>query len=231
MADMNMDVIRVLLFSPNVIGYIRFGLSLLCFIGPAYQEHPYLFLRLSTDTALIALIRVSLCFSLYGVAVALDYVDGLFAKVFDQRSSFGAFLDVLLDVIHRGLLWCRVAPDYGPWISALEWTCFVTTTCIQSHHWKQVQADMPYIVATVMANGLHNPIGNFVAVSINCLPMWIYVNNRLPDSVMALPMIGIALAMGRVLGGVCELWYVARHCHKLLSADALLLQNKRKEKQ
>lgn len=69
---------RVFFYVPNVIGYVR-----LVLIGLAFY--------VALDAPVLFFVLYSLS---YGV---LDWVDGLAARLLDQRSRFGAALDMVLD--------------------------------------------------------------------------------------------------------------------------------------
>lgn len=68
--------LSVLLYVPNIIGYLRIALSILAF---SHYSAP-------TTFALY-----------YSLAFVLDAFDGLAARVFNQSSDFGALLDMLTD--------------------------------------------------------------------------------------------------------------------------------------
>ena len=72
--------LTVALFIPNLIGYIRFAFL---FIGAFFG------LSKGSTTMYFPLF--------YGMSQALDAVDGLAARKFDQCSKFGAGLDMVCD--------------------------------------------------------------------------------------------------------------------------------------
>lgn len=53
-----------------------------------------------------------LSFWLFVVNLSLDFLDGLLARALKQTSSFGAVLDVLIDVLCRGWLWATALPAH-----------------------------------------------------------------------------------------------------------------------
>ena len=67
---------HVLLFIPNIIGYVRFLLGVAAFIN---YKHPITFV---------------VC---YGLSYFLDWTDGYFARRYSQCSEFGAMLDMITD--------------------------------------------------------------------------------------------------------------------------------------
>ncbi|XP_039478558.1 CDP-diacylglycerol--inositol 3-phosphatidyltransferase 1 [Oreochromis aureus] len=75
--------LKVLLYWPNIVGYIRIGLV---FAAWAAYETPVVFLPLYSLTS-------------------LDAVDGWLARRLGQTSRFGAWLDVAVDNLGRGMLW------------------------------------------------------------------------------------------------------------------------------
>lgn len=131
---------QVLLFVPNVIGYTRLALIVASFHSGCFDKQPALFL------------------GLYAANAALDGVDGAAARRLGQTSAFGAWLDVVVDNVGRSLLWCRLFPELGPWVSCLEWATFSCTHTI-GEGWKMDFGDAPRLVLGVMANGFYNPLG------------------------------------------------------------------------
>lgn len=73
-----MSMSRVFFYVPNVIGYVRAVLLLVAF-----------FFALDAPVVFIVLYSLS-----YGI---LDILDGLAARMLDQRSRFGAALDMVID--------------------------------------------------------------------------------------------------------------------------------------
>lgn len=120
---------NIWLYWPNVVGYVRLIVTALNFHF-FYDANPEYFVYL-------------FCFSTF-----LDYVDGALAKMLNQKSTFGAFLDVLVDNLTRGALWTRACPKYGSLFMGLEWL-----TCASTHsalgHWKSEHKGMPNIVKLV----------------------------------------------------------------------------------
>ncbi|XP_023679023.1 uncharacterized protein [Paramormyrops kingsleyae] len=76
--------LEVLLYVPNLIGYIRVLLVLAAWAG---FNNPEIFVP---------------C---YGISVILDGVDGFVARRLKQTSELGAWLDVVIDNTGRGMLW------------------------------------------------------------------------------------------------------------------------------
>lgn len=102
LSDQKWQRLRVLLFVPNLVDYGRLLLLLL-------------FLNICTSWPLQAALLYVLC-------VSLDGVDGALARRYQQSSTFGALLDVLVDNIGRSMLWSLATPPpYGALVPALEW--------------------------------------------------------------------------------------------------------------
>lgn len=95
-----------------------------------------------------------------------------------QISAFGAWLDVIVDNIGRSFLWCRVAPEYGPWISCLEWVTFSCTHTLGSG-WKFDFGNAPSWVLRVMANGFYTAVGVWGIAGLHCLPLLIYLQTHM----------------------------------------------------
>uniref|UniRef100_A0A8C4PWJ9 CDP-diacylglycerol--inositol 3-phosphatidyltransferase n=1 Tax=Eptatretus burgeri TaxID=7764 RepID=A0A8C4PWJ9_EPTBU len=75
---------NVFLFVPNVIGYVRLVCLLLAWFS---FKSPIAFVLF------------------YSIFAILDAVDGAVARRLSQTSAFGAFFDIFLDNLGRGLLW------------------------------------------------------------------------------------------------------------------------------
>ena len=86
----------VLLYAPNVIGYVRVGCALSAFGLMIYQP----------DRWLLAL-------HLYVAAFAGDLFDGLIARSLDQCSSYGGLLDMVTDRCSTAGLLYVLAGEYG----------------------------------------------------------------------------------------------------------------------
>merc|ERR1711860_430237 len=88
---------EVLLYWPNVLGYIRLALYVIAAtialgVPPGTQ-------------ALAKHVIVSFVLLLFSVAHALDFLDGVLARRLGQSSKFGEVFDVALDNSARSLSW------------------------------------------------------------------------------------------------------------------------------
>ncbi|XP_056021969.1 uncharacterized protein LOC130054903 [Ostrea edulis] len=190
---------NVLFYVPNVIGYIRlllFGASL-----PFYNQ-PGWFL------------------ALYGTSVSLDGFDGYFARKLNQTSRFGAWFDVVIDLISRGGLWCLLN-KYGYFIILVEWLTFVATHT-RGPNWKATDEEFPYFCKLVMANGFKTPLG-FIAISgVHVLPIALYCqqSNFLQDFSIMTPTVFnfviLFLVIGRIMALRVEVFYIQSHVKSLL---------------
>ncbi|CAI5992115.1 unnamed protein product [Closterium sp. NIES-64] len=119
-------VVRILLFWPNIIGYLRIALLLtLLLYLPLSAPHPINLSTLSASSSLPSIAHahasvyprahaspfathampVLLCALLYLLNMALDGVDGVVARRLRQVSAFGAILDVAVDNALRTAMW------------------------------------------------------------------------------------------------------------------------------
>ncbi|KAK2178466.1 hypothetical protein NP493_542g00015 [Ridgeia piscesae] len=192
-----------LLYIPNVIDYLRFVLVLMSWV--TYYSHPF-------SSA-----------ALYTVSISLDGVDGYLARKLKQQSEFGAWLDVVVDNIGRGMIWCRLY-HFGFLVAALEWLTFVCTHQCYSE-WKTPPAEAPVLVKAVMAHNFKSLWGFIAVGSLHVLPLWLYchysgvfIDIFIP---MSLQYVGIGLlASGRSLCMLVELWFVYNHILCLLNEEA-----------
>uniref|UniRef100_A0A3Q1FXI6 Uncharacterized LOC110955868 n=1 Tax=Acanthochromis polyacanthus TaxID=80966 RepID=A0A3Q1FXI6_9TELE len=146
----------VLLYWPNIVGYIRIGLV---FAAWAAYNTPALFVPL------------------YSVSIALDGVDGWLARRLGQTSRFGAWLDVVVDNLGRGMLWSLLF-EWGFLVCALEWCVFVCNHSTRGDRWKESFSSSPPLIQAIMANGFWTPLGAWVVGGLHCLPLWLYWYQR-----------------------------------------------------
>ncbi|XP_015223158.1 CDP-diacylglycerol--glycerol-3-phosphate 3-phosphatidyltransferase isoform X1 [Lepisosteus oculatus] len=187
--------LEVLLFVPNVIGYIR---VLLLGIAWAYFHEPEVFIP---------------C---YVISIILDGVDGWAARRLNQTSEFGAWLDVVVDNLGRGMLWSMLF-EAGWLVAAVEWCVFVCTHSALGAQWKSRLGAGPPWVQAVMANGFKTPPGVLAIGGLHVLPVWLYGYQRgvltEPLSIPAwLQGLGaIVLIAGRLLCFTVEVWCIWMH--------------------
>ena len=190
---------EILLFVPNLIGYVRIGLFVL---SVHFYDSPQTF---------------TLC---YMLNVALDFVDGYAARKLDQCSVFGAWLDVLIDNLTRGFLWSQLS-KLGYIIASIEWTVFVCTHTNKGR-WKQVFGQAPWIVKKVMENGLHSYCGWLSMSGLFFLPLWSYIltndTHRTIPTICSIAITAI-LIVGRILAMIVESYIIAQHILALLEMD------------
>ncbi|GAB1608176.1 hypothetical protein Ahia01_001101800, partial [Argonauta hians] len=82
---------------------------------------------------LILLVVAFVCYDIpgyfllaYGTFAVLDGIDGYVARKLKQISRFGSLLDVVVDNIGRGMLWCHLGTYYYM-VSVVEWLTLVCT--------------------------------------------------------------------------------------------------------
>ncbi|XP_042269639.1 CDP-diacylglycerol--glycerol-3-phosphate 3-phosphatidyltransferase isoform X1 [Thunnus maccoyii] len=183
---------KVLLYWPNIIGYFRIGLV---FAAWAAYEIPAVFVLF------------------YSISIALDGVDGWLARRLGQTSRFGAWLDVVVDNLGRGMLWSQLY-EWGWLVSTLEWCVFVCNHSARGDHWKNSFTTSPAIIQAIMANGFRTPLGTWVVSGLHCLPLWLYGYQRgLLSSWLYLPLwiqvLGtVLLAAGRLLALSVEVFCI-----------------------
>lgn len=165
------------------------------------------------------------CFlTLYGISTILDGFDGYFARKLNQTSAFGAWLDVVIDLISRGALWCFIS-KWGYFMAAIEWLTFVSTHS-RGADWKHTDDEFPYFCRLVMANGFKTPIGTCAITGLFVLPLWIY-SLQMGVFTHLLPLPGwvqytllVSLIAGRVMALVPELFFIYLHIKDLLKEDS-----------
>ncbi|XP_059930709.1 uncharacterized protein si:ch1073-145m9.1 isoform X3 [Gadus macrocephalus] len=129
-------------------------------------------------------------------------VDGWVARRLEQTSRFGAWLDVVVDNLSRGMLWSMLF-EWGWLVTAVEWCVFVCNHSARGADWKSSFTTSPYLVRSIMAKGkafnvtfvcltdnlnastrssfvflclqgFKTPLGAWVIIGIHCLPLWLY---------------------------------------------------------
>ena len=189
---------KILLYIPNIIGYIRFIILLYAWVK---WSHPNVFLPL------------------FVLSAGLDFVDGAVARHLNQTSAFGAWLDVVLDNISRSMIWTGLMPSYGFLISSVEWATFVCTHQL-GRHWKKPSETQPKLVARIMANNFNTPLGHWIMFSLWFFPAWLYALQfyNMPFSLQSI-IITTILAVGRTLAFTVEAWFIVQHVVALLGED------------
>ncbi|XP_064620904.1 uncharacterized protein LOC135483792 [Lineus longissimus] len=193
---------EVLLYVPNIIGYVRLILLVVAYFtfhSPSYFLAAYI------------------------VSATLDYFDGLFARKLGQTSAFGAWFDIVIDNLGRGMLWCRMY-EWGYFVAATEWLVFVCTHT-KGTDWKSAFAEAPPLVKGVMSAGFKSPLGFFAIAGIHVLPIWLYAHSsRFLAKAIGIPvaidyLIIALLSSGRALCFLVELFCLYTHISYLLSQD------------
>uniref|UniRef100_A0A8C5E473 Uncharacterized LOC114474225 n=1 Tax=Gouania willdenowi TaxID=441366 RepID=A0A8C5E473_GOUWI len=121
----------VLLYWPNVVDYFR---MFLVFAAWCFRDAPAVFILL------------------YLAFVLLDDVDGWLARRLGQTSRFGAWLDVVVDNVGRGMLWSLLF-EWGWLVSSLEWCVFVCNHSRGAEEWKNSFNRSPRLIQAIMADG------------------------------------------------------------------------------
>ena len=190
---------KVLLFIPNIIGYVRIVLASIAFYQ--FQE------------------PVSFC-CFYISSIILDWFDGYFARKLNQTSQFGAWFDVVIDLFSRGYLWCALS-RVGYLVIMVEWLAFVCTHS-RGENWKIPDEKFPALVKMVMSHGFHSPMGIYAIGSLHVLPLWLYgYESRLLTDVMMVPIwlqltIVAFLSVGRTVCFFVEGFYILNYVNLLL---------------
>ncbi|XP_060078025.1 CDP-diacylglycerol--glycerol-3-phosphate 3-phosphatidyltransferase-like [Ylistrum balloti] len=192
----------VLLYVPNIIGYAR-----LCLLA----------LSISTfDTPVMFLI-------FYSVSAILDGFDGYAARKLNQMSAFGAWFDVIVDLISRGALWCFIS-KWGYFVMVIEWMTFVATHS-RGPSWRIPEKDFPVICRKVMENGFKTPLGTYAITGLHVLPIWLYgcMKDVIVISLGLSPWIQhfgtLFLIGGRLLSLRVEIFFISKYIAVLLSED------------
>ncbi|XP_074643054.1 uncharacterized protein LOC141900181 [Tubulanus polymorphus] len=189
---MDKDDLRVFLYVPNIIDYVRISLLIVAYFTFTW---PSVFLFF------------------YTISCVLDFFDGYAARKLNQISAFGTWLDVAVDILGRSMVWCQTY-QWGWLIVSVEWLAFVCFHT-QGMGWKNVP-EAPAIVKAVMRNGFKTIWGLFAIGSLDCLPVCMYIFSNGWLTAHGVPYflqyfcIGV-LSAGRALCMVCEVWVIWSH--------------------
>uniref|UniRef100_A0AAZ1Y3I7 Uncharacterized protein n=1 Tax=Oreochromis aureus TaxID=47969 RepID=A0AAZ1Y3I7_OREAU len=148
-------------------------------------------------------------------------------------SRFGAWLDVAVDNLGRGMLWSLLF-KWGWMVSALEWCVFMYNHSTRGEQWNSFGSSPP-LVQAVTANGnppatvFRTPLGVWVVGGLHCLPVWLYACQwgvlshwlELPLWIQHVGM--LLLAAGRVLE-VFGMSAVLEHLHCCYSPGKTVYQ-------
>ena len=203
----------ILFLPPNLVTFSRLGLLI-----AAEFNH-------STPLAL----------PLYISCILLDCIDGFLARLLGQQTSFGAFLDVWVDIALRGCLWTRAIPGGGLMsllFPLIEFTTFlITHSTSRASDWKEgCFREAPSFIQAVMANGLRNPWGLWASLGLFFLPLWLFIQQVDPPGVPTIalsPYLGCSLIVGRLLALMVEGWLILRYLSGVLEQDVRDLQARR----
>ena len=102
-------VTSILVYPCTLVGYVRLTL-----LGGMWQ-------LLSSDFADKPWFRLTFV-TVVGVSLLLDVLDGHLARKFNHTSTFGAFFDLLLDLMTHTLIWTVSGLTIAPLLIGLEWT-------------------------------------------------------------------------------------------------------------
>lgn len=192
---------RILLYVPNLIGYVRAGCLVVCWW--AVGAWP------------------ALALAFYCLQAVLDAVDGWAARRLHQASTFGAWLDVAVDNSGRAMIWSLVWR--GGWlVASLEWLCFVCNSSAGGRWKEELIAAGPLLCRRVMENGFYQPWGALAVAGLHVLPIWLMAlqHDLLARLPVALVWASLAvLVAGRLLAASVELWCLWAHVRGLLRAD------------
>jgi CDP-diacylglycerol--inositol 3-phosphatidyltransferase len=163
-------------------------------------------------------IIIELCIQFVYVPIVFD---GYFARLLDQTSEFGAWLDVVLDNIGRGLLWTHLH-KWGLVISTVEWLTFSFTQRYGAK-WKDMFAASPFLIRTIFKNNFRNPLGlTAVTAGLQALPILLFIEKHFSLSTSYSPYFPALIAycaLGRAVCMAAELWIVWRGVRCMLESS------------
>jgi phosphatidylglycerophosphate synthase len=224
---------RVLLYVPNLMGYLRVFLAFCGYQTAMQKQH---------NRALNMWISASV----------LDMFDGMAARRLNQCSQFGVVLDVIADNILRSIVWISIIvmieEEHGD-VSGIKrciWTAiifleWITMFCSQMkasgrqhNHWKDMtQIQPPFWVQAVFKNNFHTLPGILAIYGLFIAPIGTYVmyadyvwpKQLLPEHAVSI-LVAISY-VGRVLSASVELWICFDYSYDMI----IMERNGQHEKQ
>lgn len=147
---------RILFNVPNIICYVRI---LLVFTGCLFFNH----------NVFITFIVIS---------ALLDIADGYFARKLNQETRFGEWLDVVVDLFTRGLLWSRTLPNFGFLVFGFEFLVFVAIHSNAGEgvkSWQERKRGLNWFTAQTVSKGFKTIPGAIAIIGLWVLPIWMYI--------------------------------------------------------
>uniref|UniRef100_A0A8C1CZE4 Uncharacterized protein n=1 Tax=Cyprinus carpio carpio TaxID=630221 RepID=A0A8C1CZE4_CYPCA len=151
-------------------------------------------------------------------------VDGWAARRLQQTSRFGAWLDVVIDNLGRGMIW-NMLYEWGWLVSSVEWCVFVCNHNARGAQWKNSFTESPVWVRAVMAKGFKTPLGILTIAGLHVLPVWLYgYQYEVLSQTLFVPnwlqILGIlVLTAGRLLSFAVEMWCIVTHLRFLIDEE------------
>lgn len=110
----------------------------------------------------------------------------------------------------------------------LEMLVFCCTHAEGSAAWKTgCFTQAPVLVALVMKDGFQTILGAITVAGLHFLPLWLWLAPRIPHwPLVSSPLLGVPLAIGRVLGLIVEVWVIMRHVTSVIQRDDAVLKKR-----
>lgn len=170
------------------------------------------------------------------LSIVLDHFDGIVARMLNETSRFGVFLDVLIDNVTRGTIYLMAASLsqssvvlFGAaLLIAIEWTTFTCThggSILSQTHWKSIGSNgdekpLPTFIVRMFESNFRNPLGVLAIAGLNALPLYLYCRSPLITTYFAssyyttsaiMQLLGIVLMFGRLCALFAELYFIRLH--------------------
>lgn len=149
------------------------------------------------------------CTVLYGISCLLDAFDGMFARMLNQCSKFGAVLDMVTDRCTTACLLVFLSLEYPRWVLLFQ---FLITLDFSSHY-------IHMYSSLVTGSSSHKSVGADVSRIL-----WYYYNDSVRNLLTSARYLSFVLAMNCSLCA-CTLWHstTSHSCSLFTSCRALLI--------
>lgn len=150
------------------------------------------------------------------------FLDGIAARRYNQETAFGQWLDVVIDLFTRGMLWCWSLPSVGFLIMGFEFLVFV---CLHSpqepsnlmdrgSHWQDCKkTELHWLAAKTVSKGFKTIPGTIAILGLWVLPIWVYILSHGVGSPLLEDILGFSEQGADSLRFLITAFLITSRCH------------------
>ncbi|XP_064482802.1 uncharacterized protein LOC135395634 [Ornithodoros turicata] len=182
-----------------------------------YVANVVCYIRIAIVAYAWFLAKDDVCFaSLFFISIVLDGVDGWAARRFKQVSAFGAWLDVIIDLWARAMLWGVVWPEFSGFVVSMEWAGFLCNYSEAGKDWKNPR-DHPLFIRMLLKNGFKNFWGGIMVTGTHFLPLGMFAREKELLCSGVIRSIVLFLWFGKAISFYFDYYFITRHIRKLVA--------------